>query len=91
MVFTIAHLSGNWPRVALDFQKLFIDRYTGDAIIHLHNPTVPAYSADMEAGLASLIDMGRQIKFMGINVVAIACNTMHLHKKRFEDLTGKCC
>ena len=88
MKFQIAHISGNWSRVALDFQKLFVARYNGDAIIHLHDPTVPTYSADMEAALTSMIEMGKQVKYLGIDVAAIACNTMHLHKQRFEDSTG---
>ena len=88
MKFPIAHISGNWNRVALDFQNLFIHRYPGDSIVHLHDPTVPAYCVDMEVALESMIEMGKKAKSMGVNVAAIACNTMHLHKERFEQSTG---
>lgn len=88
--FRLAHLSGTWARVAHDFLRLFYSRYPTAKLIQLTDTTGPTYGADMEAAYSIMRRMGESIKqaFPDCLYCVIACNTMHLHKKRFERDTG---
>jgi len=88
MTCHLCQLSGNWNRVSLDFSFRFTSRYPCAPLVELRDPRHPSYSLDMEGALAAMVKLGKQARAAGATTAAIPCNTMHLDKDKFEQLTG---